>query len=175
MAKIVSLMHASLDGYAAPPNGSLDWVTLDEITDHIAPHIAKADTGIYGKVTFGMMEAYWPSVLEKKDATPFEASHAKWYQRARKVVISHATHPDLAKAIATLRGESDKDAMIFGAPRLTQSLAALGLIDEYLLNINPVLLGGGVRVFGEMPQAKLRLVSAKTFRSGVIGAHYAKA
>jgi dihydrofolate reductase len=62
--------------------------------------------------------------------------------------------------------------MIFGSPRLTQSLARHDLIDEYIVNINPILLGGGVRMFEDMPRTTLTLVSATPFSSGVVGFHY---
>jgi hypothetical protein len=53
-------------------------------------------------------------------------------------------------------------------------LARLDLFDEHIINVNPILLGGGVRMFEDMPRTKLELVSATTFASGVVGFHYRK-
>jgi dihydrofolate reductase len=64
--------------------------------------------------------------------------------------------------------------MVFGSPRLTQSLARLDLFDEYVINVNPILLGGGFRMFEDLPRTKLELVSATPFHSGVVGFHYRK-
>lgn len=67
MGKIISFVHISLDGFIAGPNGEMDWITINqEIFDHGAPRIAATDTAIYGRVTFQMMEAYWPTAAEKR-------------------------------------------------------------------------------------------------------------
>jgi dihydrofolate reductase len=82
---------------------------------------------------------------------------------------------DIRQEIAKVKQSSQKAIMLFGSPRLTQSLAELDLIDEFLINVNPVLLGRGVRMFDSMPKTKLNLVSTTPFTSGVVGFHYRKA
>jgi dihydrofolate reductase len=114
-----------------------------------------------------------------------EIEHAKWYQNVKKVVCSQTLKQlenkdahlvsNLEADIKKLKQESEKDLMVFGSPRLTQSLARLGLFDEYIINVNPVLVGGGVRMFEDLPRTKLKLVSATKFNSGVVGFHYTSA
>jgi dihydrofolate reductase len=63
MGKIISFMHISLDGFVAGPNGEMDWIKVDEeILDHVGKLTSEGDTALYGRVTYQMMEAYWPSV-----------------------------------------------------------------------------------------------------------------
>lgn len=185
MAKLISLMHISFDGFAAGPKGEMDWITMDqEIFEHVSKYISKVGTGIYGPKTFQMMEGYWPGVLESVDSGDLEIKHAKWYQSATKIVCSRTLkHLDnkearlvanLEQDINNLKQQSEKDLMVFGSPHLTQSLAQLDLVDEYVINVNPTLIGGGIRMFEELPRTKLNLVSATTFSSGVIGFHYTK-
>jgi dihydrofolate reductase len=80
----------------------------------------------------------------------------------------------LEEEIRKLKQQSEKNLMVFGSPRLTQSLARLDLFDEYVINVNPILLGGGVRMFEDLPRTKPDLVSATSFSSGVVGFHYKK-
>ena len=185
MAKLISLMHVSFDGFAADPNGEMNWITMDqEIFAHVSTYISKVGTGVYGPKTFQMMEGYWPGVLEAADSGDLEIKHAKWYQGAKKIVCSrtlkHLENKDallvdsLEEDIKKLKQESEKDLMVFGSPRLTQSLARLDLFDEYVVNVNPVLIGGGIKMFEDLPITKLNLVSATKFNSGVVGFHYTK-
>ena len=85
---------------------------------------------------------------------------------------SRLINANLEEEIKKLKQQSGKDLMVFGSPRLTQSLARLDLFDEYLVNVNPILLGGGIRMFEDLPRTKLDLVSATPFSSGVVGFHY---
>ena len=185
MAKLISLMHVSFDGFASGPNGEMNWITMDqEIFAHVSKYIATVGAGVYGPKTFQMMESYWPDVLENPESGDLEIRHAKWYQRANKIVCSRTLNQlenkearlvaNLEEGIKKLKQESEKDLMVFGSPQLTQSLARLDLIDEYVVNVNPVLIGGGIRMFDELPRTKLNLVSATNFESGVVGFHYAK-
>ena len=185
MAKLISLMHISFDGFAAGPNGEMDWITMDqEIFEYVSKYISKVGTGVYGPKTFQMMEDYWPDMLENTESGELEIKHAKWYQNANKIVCSRTLqHLDnkearlianLEEDIKKLKQESEKDLMVFGSPRLTQSLARLDLFDEYIVNLNPVLIGGGVKMFEDLPRTKLNLLSTTTFNSGVVGFHYAK-
>lgn len=183
MAKLISLMHISFDGFAAAPGGEMNWIKHDqEIFEHVSKYISKVGTGVYGPRTFQMMESYWPGVLKSNQSGELEIKHAKWYQNAKKVVCSRTLkqleNKDAVLINTNLEGEIRKlkeqpgDLMVFGSPRLTQSLARLDLFDEYLVNVNPILLGGGIRMFEDLPRTKLDLVSVTPFRSGVVGFHY---
>lgn len=177
-------MHISFDGFAATTKGEMNWITHDQqIFENVSKYIAQAGTGIYGPKTFQMMESYWPGMLNNAQGTDLEIKHAKWYQSAKKVVCSRTLkhlenknarliNANLEEEIKKLKQQSERDLMVFGSPRLTQSLARLDLFDEYLVHVNPILLGGGIRMFEDLPRTKLTLISATPFSCGVVGFHY---
>ena len=79
---------------------------------------------------------------------------------------------DAADAVARLRDESGPDLAVLGSGALARSLAARGLVDEYLLLIHPLVLGSGQRLFEQSPPTPLRLADAVTTTTGVIIATY---
>src|SRR6187402_2736356 len=89
MRKIISFMHTSLDGFVAGPNGELDWAKVDEeIFDHVGKRISEGDTALYGRVTYQLMESYWPTATDKPNASKHDIEHSKWYSKVHKVVLS---------------------------------------------------------------------------------------
>jgi len=70
MKKIISFMHISLDGFVAGPNWEMVWIKLDEeLFDHIGKRINMNKAELYGRVTYQMMENYWPMAADKPNAT----------------------------------------------------------------------------------------------------------
>ena len=186
--KIVSLMHVSLDGFvadlSAPPPG-LDWaVYTPELEKYAHAFHARADTAIHGRVTYRLMESYWPTVLDNPSASPSGLKHARWLQKALKVVVSRTMKSvewensllikdNLPEAFAKLKQQAGKDMVIFGSPGLVKTLTKLDLIDEYHVMVNPVILGSGLPLFGELDhRVKLRLVASTTLDGGVAALHY---
>ena len=89
MRKIISFMHISLDGFVAGPNGEMDWIKVnEEIFDHVGKRISQGDTSLYGRVTYEMMENYWPTAADKPTASNHDIQHSKWYKKVHKVVLS---------------------------------------------------------------------------------------
>src|SRR3954451_8089446 len=89
MRKIISFMHMSLDGFVAGPKGEMDWIKVDEeIFDHVGKRIGEGDTALYGRVTYQMMEDYWPTAGDEPTASKHDIEHSKWYNKAHKVVLS---------------------------------------------------------------------------------------
>src|SRR5947209_20310684 len=89
MRKIISFMHISLDGFVAGPNGEMNWIKVDEeIFDYIGKRIGEGDMALYGRVTYQMMESYWPGAGDEPDASKHDIEHSKWYNNAHKVVLS---------------------------------------------------------------------------------------
>ena len=184
MRSIIQLAHVSLDGYLADPDGDVRFVTIDdEITDYVHAFIHTADTGIYGRTTYQMMEGYWPSVLDDPKADDHSKTHARWYSAVKKIVASRTlpartgqttiVGDDVVAAIAAAKREPGGDMMIFASPTLSHALSAAGLIDEWRLTWQPVILGGGLPLWGgKEPRGKLELRSSKTFRSGVVATHH---
>ena len=68
-------MHTSLDGFVAGPNGEMDWINVEgEIFDYAANRTEEADTALYGRITYQMMDAYWPTAGKKKQNLKLVAS-----------------------------------------------------------------------------------------------------
>ena len=82
-------MHMSLDGFVAGPNGEMDWIKVDEeIFDYVGKRISGGDTALYGRVTYQMMENYWPDAGSKPSASKHDIEHSKWYSKVHKIVLS---------------------------------------------------------------------------------------
>lgn len=182
MGKIVLFMHTSLDGFAAGVNGEMDWIHVDdEIFDFGAERITRTNTALYGRVTFEMMEGYWPTAAEQPGASKHDKEHSAWYKAARKVVLSNtpaqAAHAnttvigkeDYPAAIKKIKEETEGEILLFGSPSTAHALLAENLIDECWLFVNPVLLGEGIPVFkGIKEKQLLKLVKTHVFSSGVV-------
>jgi dihydrofolate reductase len=185
MRKIISLAHISLDGFMAGPGGDMDFIVFnDELADHTYPLIDNVDLAVYGRVTYDMMEGYWPTAGDPPDAGAHTKNHSRWYNGVRKIVASRtlaaSKNPNVRVVgddiVGALRGERQKaggDIMIFGSPTLTRALAAAELVDEWRLTLQPVILGDGLPLFGKREnRTRLELRSSKTFDTGVIAVHY---
>ncbi len=181
-------MHVSLDGFVAGPNGEMNWIYVgDDMFDHVGKRIGASDTALYGRVTYQMMEAYWPTAADQANASKHDIEHSKWYKNASKVVVSRSlkgqdlpnttiVSEHLADHITRLKqadtGEG-KEILLFGSPGAAHSLLQLDLIDGYWLFVNPILLGEGIPLFPKLEaQKKLKLVSSHVFPSGVIALDY---
>jgi dihydrofolate reductase len=81
----------------------------------------------------------------------------------------------LSENINQLKQQDGKNILIFGSPRASQSLLNEGLVDEFWLFVNPIILGQGIPLYkGVTGTTKLELVESKTFACGVIALHYKK-
>ena len=185
MRKLVSFMHVSLDGLIAGPKGEMDWITVDEeIFDYAGNRTNESDLALYGRVTYEMMESYWPTAADQPGASRHDIEHSTWYKKVAKVVLSRTlkgkslpntkiVSDNLATEIAQLKKTSGKEIVMFGSPGATQSLAQENLIDEYWLFVNPIILGQGAPFFKGIKQAsKLKLKKSHAFSSGVVCLHY---
>jgi dihydrofolate reductase len=178
-------MHCSLDGFVAGPQGEMDWITVDEeIFDYAGQRINETDTALYGRVTYQMMESYWPHAAEQPGATRHDIEHSGWYKGVAKIVLStslqgkppaHTTiiSDHIGDNIKAIKQVPGRDILIFGSPTATHALMKHDLIDDYWLFINPIVLGEGIPLFPDHHQRrKLRLKTSQNFSSGVIALYY---
>jgi len=182
MGKIVLFMHQSLDGFAAGKKGEMNWILVDqEIFDFVEERIAKTNTALYGRVTFQMMENYWPTAADRPGASKHDKVHAAWYKSAHKVVLSNTLDEaaftnttvirgkDYPAAIRKLKEGTTGEILLFGSPTTAHALLAEDLIDECWLFVNPVLLGEGIPVFKDIKERQsLKLLKTHVFSSGVV-------
>ena len=185
MRNIISFMHVSLDGFVAGPNGEMDWIKVDEeIFDFVGKRISEGDTALYGRRTYEMMEAYWPTAANKPNATKHDREHAEWYKGVRKVVLSQTLQEadllntkiisdNIRESIHEIKQGAGPDILLFGSPTATHSLMQLNLIDGYWLFVNPVILGQGIPLFANIKdKVKLKLLTTRPFTSGVTELNY---
>lgn len=178
-------MHLSLDGFVAGPNGEMDWITVDEnLFDYAGTRTNESDTALYGRVTYELMESYWPTAADQPNATRHDIEHSQWYNKVKKVIVSKTMKDvklpnttiisdDLSENIRSLKQETGKDIIQFGSPSVAHALMANNLIDDYWLFINPIVLGKGIKMFDTLSNPiTLRLLTCKHFPSGVVCLHY---
>lgn len=185
MRKLIFFMHTSLDGFVAGLKGEMNWIKFDdELFDFVDTMTPKADTALYGRITYEMMQNYWPTAGQQPNASKHEKEHSAWYAKVSKVVLSRTISEkgltntkvisdQLADNINTIKNQPGKNILIFGSPTASHSLLREGLIDEFWLFVNPVLLGEGIPLFkGVTGMTALKLIETKIFSCGVIALHY---
>ncbi len=185
MRKIISFMHISLDGFVAGPNGEMNWIKVDqEIFDYVGKRIGEGDTSLYGRVTYEMMENYWPTAGDKPNASKHDIEHSKWYSKVHKVVLSKTMKgrdlanttiisDNLSDSINEIKQQAGNDILLFGSPTATHALIKQNLIDGYWLFVNPIILGQGIPLFVDIKdKIKLNLLNTRQFTSGVTELNY---
>jgi dihydrofolate reductase len=188
MRNIISFMHISLDGFVAGLNGEMDWIKVnEEFFDYVGNRISEGDTALYGRVTYQMMENYWPTAGNKPIATRHDIEHSKWYNKAHKIVLSKTLKDtgvtntkiisdnlsDRKDEIKQSRNGGSKDIFLFGSPTATHSLIQLDLIDGYWLFVNPIILGRGIPLFEDTKdKIKLKQLATRQFTCGVTELSY---
>ncbi|SMO83573.1 dihydrofolate reductase family protein [Solitalea koreensis] len=187
MKKLVLFMHTTLDGFVAGPKGEMDWIKIDdEMFDYAGKRTNEADTALYGRITYQMMESYWPAAGEQSNATKHDIEHSQWYNKVEKVIVSKTMidaelnnitviSNDIEDKIAQLKKNDGKDILMFGSPSVAHALMRGNLIDDYWLFVNPIILGEGISLFkGVKEKIQLKLESSMVFPSGVVCLHYQK-
>ena len=183
--KVILLINMSLDGFVAGPNGETDWITIDEEIFKDSNALANtADIALYGRATFEMMESYWPTVLTNSNSTAAEIEHAIWMEKVKKIVFSTTLEhvewnnttlikDNIGEEITRLKQQPGRNMIIFASPCLAHSLMELELIDQFRINVNPVVLGEGIPLFTNAAERiHLRFLQSKMFHSGVVGLLY---
>lgn len=185
MRKLVSFMHISLNGFVADSNRGMGWINIDqEMFDHALERTLAANIALYGRVTYDLMEAYWPTAADQPNATKHDIEHSEWYNSVKKIVASKTmkgTAPrnttivseNLPEAIRKLKEEDGKEIIMFGSPSIVKLLTEENLVDEYWLFVNPILLRNGISLFTPLTHSiNLKLLSSRVFPSGVVCLHY---
>jgi dihydrofolate reductase len=187
MRKLISFVHISLDGFVAGPNGEMNWIKVnEEIFDYIGRRIKESDTALYGRVTYQMMDSYWPTAGDEPGASKHDIEHSSWYKQVYKVVLSKSLKDanltntkiisgNLSKEINEIKSRSgdSKEILLFGSPTATHSLIEQNLVDGYWLFVNPVILGQGIPLFKNVQdKTKLKLLNTHQFECGVTELSY---
>ena len=163
----------------------MDWMAGlqdDEGNKYVNELTEAIDTILLGRKMTDVFISYWSDVINKPDYP--------WYALAKKmieipkVVFTKTLNKskwintdiatgDLTDEIMKLKSRDGKDMVVYGGASFDSSLIKLGLIDEFLLFINPVAIGNGMTIFKELNEIqKFNMVKSKPFDSGVILLHY---
>jgi dihydrofolate reductase len=160
----------------------------EELFEYYTRLVRDADLLVYGRKTYEIMVPYWPDILKNPSGeTKEDIEFAQAFDSTNKIVFSRTldgvegrntriVRTDLADEILKLKQEQGKD-MIVGGVALPSQLIALGLVDEFLFVVHPIIAGQGKRLMeGISLQEKLqlKLVDSKTFKSGSIAVRYSK-
>jgi len=178
MRKLIVFNHVSLDGYFVDVNGGMSWAKSDHNDAEWNAFVAENAKGdgplLFGRVTYELMASYWP--------TPIADQHypvvAERMNKLPKVVFSRTLDKaswnntklvkgDMAAEIRKMKKEPGKDMVIFGSGSIVSQLAQEGLIDEYQIAMNPVVLGKGKTMFDGIKQKlNLKLTKTRAFGNG---------
>ncbi|MET9923556.1 MULTISPECIES: dihydrofolate reductase family protein [unclassified Streptomyces] len=183
MNKIVSSISVSLDGFFEGTDGDIDWHFVDEeLHQHFNDSLRTAGAFVEGRVTYQLMEEFWPTAdQDPANAGPM-AEFAGIWRDMPKYVCSRTL--ESVGPGATLLREVERDEMcavrdavagdlIVGGADLVETFRRLDLVDEYRLYVHPVLLGRGRPFFGEAADRQgLRLLETRTFGTGVVLLRY---
>jgi dihydrofolate reductase len=133
-----------------------------------------------------MMESYWPTAGEQPNASKHDIEHSRWYNKVTKIVLSKTIKEigqnntkviseNISENINKLKQLDGNNILIFGSPSTSNTLLKKGLVDEFWIFVNPILLGQGIPLFKDISESvKLSLTETKTFDIGVIALHYTK-
>jgi dihydrofolate reductase len=135
---------------------------------------------VFGRTTYEMMASFWPTPL----AIESMPAVAEGMNSMEKVVFSRTLQQaswnntklvkgDLAVEIRKMKKESGKDMVILGSGSIVTQLAQEGLIDEYQIVVNPIVLGKGRTMFdGVKEKLRLKLTNTRTFGNGNVFLSY---
>jgi dihydrofolate reductase len=183
MRKVIYAINVTLDGCFDHTSGVPDDALMDYFTDLLRD----ADLLVYGRKTYELMVPYWPDVANNPSETKADIEFAKTFVSKNKVVFSRSldsaegntrvVRANLRDEMLKLKQEPGKDILLGGVDVASQVIQ-LGLVDEYLFVVQPIIAGKGRRLLeGVSLQEKLqlKLMESKIFKSsGCVALHYMK-
>ncbi|GAB3829945.1 dihydrofolate reductase family protein [Hymenobacter jeollabukensis] len=179
MRKLKLQVQMTVDGFMAGPNGEMDWLTFawdDQLKDYVTALTTPVDCIVLGRKLAQGFIPHWAAHPEAEGAATMNGTP--------KVVFTHTlTHSEwpgtalaqgeLVAEINQLKQQPGGDIIAYGGATFVSALIRHGLIDEYHLFVNPVAIGRGLPIFGELSGTQpLTLVRAQAFACGIVVQHY---
>jgi dihydrofolate reductase len=184
MRKLAVFNNVTLDGYFTGVNGDFSWAHSGSEDADFNAFIADNASGggqlLLGRITYELMAGYWPT----PDAIKNDPIVAEGMNNMPKVVFSRTlgkvswsntklVKGDIASEIRKMKQRPGKDMAILGSGSIVSQLAPEGLIDEYQIVLNPVVLGRGRTMFdGLKEKLDLKLTETRTFGNGKVFLRY---
>jgi dihydrofolate reductase len=187
MGRLIVSNMMSLDGFIAGPEGELDWFVHDgflkgtEFGQYARGMMTSADAIILGRLTYEEFAGYWPT------ATDNDPVITERMNGLPKVVLSRTldkvgwgrwdnarlVKENVAEEVKRMKQDTTKDIVILGSGTLVSTFTKLGLIDEYQIVLQPIILGKGKPHFkGLDDRYSLKLLTAKPFGTGAVLLYY---
>jgi len=179
MRKIFLFMMTSLDGYFERPEHDLSWHHVDEeFNDFAQAQMKEADTILFGRRTYQLMESFWPS----KEGLEGDPEVAHLMNETPKIVVSRSLkevketklwkhirliNENVKDEITRLKKEKGGDIILLASSNLCVSLLEWGMLDEIRVMINPVIIGKGTPLFeGLNDKISFKLTKSRNFANG---------
>jgi dihydrofolate reductase len=177
MSKVTVFNFVTLNGYFEGPKGDTSWhVHGAEESEYAVEMLRSGDTLLFGRVTYEFMAGYWPTL----DAIKNDPIVAEGMNKADKIVFSRTlkkvewsntrlVKDNIEEEIGKMKQMPGKNMTLLGSGSIVTQLAQQGLIDEYQIMVDPVVLGDGTPIFkGIKHRLNLKLTRTRTFRTGVV-------
>jgi dihydrofolate reductase len=179
MRKLIAAINMTLDGFC----DHTAMIADEEIHQHYNDLLSGADLLLYGRITYQLMEDYWPSVAKNPTGNKPMDDFAVLIDNISKIVFSRTLknvdwqnttlkNEVIKGEISGLRQQGGKNILV-GSPSLIVRLTQLGVIDEYQLAVHPTVLGNGLPLFKNIgDRINLKLLKTKTFGCGAVAFYY---
>jgi dihydrofolate reductase len=171
----------TLDGFFEGPNKELDWHIVDEeFNEYAIDLLSNVDALLFGRVTYQLMADYWPAAATNPSTSKGDLEIADKMNNLPKIVFSKTLQEvqwnnsrlvkeNIAEEISKIKQQPGKDMVIFGSGSIVSTFMQLGLIDEYRIIVNPIVLGSGEPLFkGINDKQNLKLLKTRVFSSGIV-------
>lgn len=173
MRRVIVSNVASLDGFFETPDKKLDWVVTDgEFFDYAEAMLRAADTLLFGRATYEHMAGYWPTAPADEIADKMNNLPKLVFSKTLRRVTwnnSKLAEKNPQEEVSELKRRPGKDIVVLGSATVASSLLLAGLVNEYRVILEPVLIGRGNPLFKDITERmQLKLMSARAFGSGVV-------
>lgn len=176
MRRVIVFNQLSLDGFFSDASGDMNWAHRDdpEWLDFVQGNASGGGEALFGRKTYELMSGYWPTA----DALQNNPIVARAMNEMPKVVFSRTLKKadwsncrlvkrDPAAEVRIMKATSGPDIVIMGSGSIVSLLALKGLIDEFQMVVNPLVLGRGKSLFARVDERiDLRLMKTRTFQNG---------
>lgn len=174
----------TVDGYFAGSDGNIDWHPVDkEFNDFAVGFIKQCDTALFGRTTYDLFAAFWPTAVNDSSLDPEDRIIAQALNDMDKIVITHReVASDWSNTIVwddvdiervnELKQGDGKNIVIYGSGTIIKQLTDMGLIDEYHFIVAPIILGEGKSLFEGNARTGLELIDSRVFKSGNVLLNY---
>ena len=180
MARLIMWNLMTLDGFVEGPNRDISWHedVWGEELDRLSTEQLNAAGGLlFGRVTYELMAGHWPNatgaVAEFMNAAPKYVFSRTLQQSAWNNTRMFSA--DVVDTVTQLKRDAPKDLFLFGSADLASHLIPHGLIDEFRIAVNPIILGGGTPLFKQGDRTKLKLLDSRALSTGIVILRYAPA